>query len=264
MPPIKDITNQRFGQLLVLEKTNKRAKDGSIIWKCQCDCGNIIERNGVELRRTRSKVQSCAECSKKKSQENLAEYAKTHRSPTFKDETGNKYGHLTVLREDIEREKKLSYDRAYWIVKCDCEKQTEFSVAGESLRLGTTTSCGCQSESIGEKAIRDLLTKNNIIFKEQFTFSDLIGKQNNKYRFDFGILNSNNNLLYLIEFDGVQHFYSTSGWNTQERVDATKQRDEIKNLYCKENNIPLIRIPYTILPLLKINDLKLDTTEYLI
>lgn len=72
------------------------------------------------------------------------------------------------------------------------------------MRQGLTTSCGCQSRSIGETTIRNLLLKNNLIFQEQYTFFDLVGKQNNKYRFDFAIFDNNNNkLLYLIEYDGI-------------------------------------------------------------
>ena len=37
-----------------------------------------------------------------------------------------------------------------------------------------------------------------------------------------------------------------------------------KNEYCKKHNIPLIRIPYTIRNKITINDLKLDTSIYLI
>lgn len=36
-----DITGDRFGRLAALNGTNKRGSDGSIIWLCQCDCGNL-------------------------------------------------------------------------------------------------------------------------------------------------------------------------------------------------------------------------------
>ena len=36
----KDITNQRFGRLVALNKTDKRTCNRSIIWHCLCDCGN--------------------------------------------------------------------------------------------------------------------------------------------------------------------------------------------------------------------------------
>ena len=37
----KDITGQRFGKLLVLQDSGKRAKDRSKLWMCECDCGNV-------------------------------------------------------------------------------------------------------------------------------------------------------------------------------------------------------------------------------
>ena len=45
----KDLTGQRFGKLLVLSETSKRDDNGSIVWKCKCDCGNIIETTSKRL-----------------------------------------------------------------------------------------------------------------------------------------------------------------------------------------------------------------------
>jgi len=40
--------------------------------------------------------------------------------------------------------------------------------------------------------------------------------------------------------------------------------DEIKNQWCKDNNIPLIRIPYWHLQDLTIDDLRPETSQFLI
>lgn len=45
----KDLTGKRFDKLLVLEKTDKRQDGGSIVWKCQCDCGKIVEISSKRL-----------------------------------------------------------------------------------------------------------------------------------------------------------------------------------------------------------------------
>lgn len=37
--PSKNLVNQRFGRLVALEKINK---SGPAIWKCQCDCRNLV------------------------------------------------------------------------------------------------------------------------------------------------------------------------------------------------------------------------------
>lgn len=45
----KNLIDQKFGKLLVLEETNKRTDNGSIVWKCRCECGNIIEVSSKKL-----------------------------------------------------------------------------------------------------------------------------------------------------------------------------------------------------------------------
>ena len=58
--------------------------------------------------------------------------------PKYKDETGNKYGKLTVL---YKTDKTNSKREVYWFCKCDCGNEIE--VLGRLLRNGTTKSCGC-------------------------------------------------------------------------------------------------------------------------
>lgn len=43
----KDLTGLRLGKLTVLEPTEERNR-GAVVWKCRCDCGNVIT---VESRR---------------------------------------------------------------------------------------------------------------------------------------------------------------------------------------------------------------------
>ena len=54
------------------------------------------------------------------------------------DETGKRYGWMTVLRLDESQHNK---HQAYWVCKCDCGK--EFVARGDSIRCGAYTSCGC-------------------------------------------------------------------------------------------------------------------------
>jgi hypothetical protein len=53
-----------------------------------------------------------------------------------KDETGKRYGRLTVLRRDGNKE-----GAAVWLCLCDCGRQHR--VTGRNLRSGGTLSCGC-------------------------------------------------------------------------------------------------------------------------
>ena len=50
-----DLTGQRFGRLLVLYECG-RSKDGNVLWKCRCDCGNecIVSSDALRKQRTQS------------------------------------------------------------------------------------------------------------------------------------------------------------------------------------------------------------------
>ena len=70
-------------------------------------------------------------------------------------------------------------------------------------------------------------------------------------------------LLYLIEYDGIQHFDKNHQFgNKEETLKNIQERDKIKNNYCLEHKIPLIRIPYTYLSKINIIDLKLETSSF--
>ena len=53
----KDKRGKKFGELLVLEDTGKRYKNGSVIWKCLCECGKITEVISGDL--TSGNTKSC-------------------------------------------------------------------------------------------------------------------------------------------------------------------------------------------------------------
>ena len=35
----------KFGKLTLIEDTGERTNNGGVIWKCQCECGNIVHRD---------------------------------------------------------------------------------------------------------------------------------------------------------------------------------------------------------------------------
>jgi len=45
----KELKGMKFGRLTVLEETGGRNKDGKVLWKCQCECGNIKTNSGSNL-----------------------------------------------------------------------------------------------------------------------------------------------------------------------------------------------------------------------
>ena len=66
---IIDLTNKRFGSLKVIEMTDKRDSCRSVIWKCECDCGNIIELSSHVLKQGQI---SCG-CNKSKGELKIAQ-----------------------------------------------------------------------------------------------------------------------------------------------------------------------------------------------
>ena len=102
---------------------------------------------------------------------------------------------------------------------------------------------------------------DNFVIKyvQQKTFSNLFSNREcDKLYYDFAIFN-NNYLLYLIEYDGIQHFESN---HFQNNLETVRKNDLLKNQYCFNNKIPLIRIPYN--QQYTINDLKIETTKFLL
>jgi hypothetical protein len=100
----------------------------------------------------------------------------------------------------------------------------------------------CHGTSM-ELKIGEILQTYNIEYIPQFSFQDC--KDQRPLPFDFYLPSQN----ILIEYDGEQHFRPVNfGGIPDERaiknLTTTQYHDKIKTSYCKEHNIPLIRIPY--------------------
>ncbi len=52
-----DLAGQRFGRLVALTPTRERDAKGSIIWQCQCDCGNHVHASSDAL--LHGSIKSC-------------------------------------------------------------------------------------------------------------------------------------------------------------------------------------------------------------
>ena len=58
MSQIKNISGQRFGRLVALHMTSRRM-GGKIAWRCQCDCGKVVDVAGASLRNRNTKSCGC-------------------------------------------------------------------------------------------------------------------------------------------------------------------------------------------------------------
>lgn len=180
----------------------------------------------------------------------------SHNKSKKKYFSGDLIGPYQILLKD--RFQKENDKTSYGIFKCPfCNK--DFKAEISAIKMGKQYSCGCKRTSQGEEKISTLLKQNNICFNKEKTFNTCRFLNTNALaRFDFYVNNS-----YLIEFDGIQHF-QTNGWITAEDLINSKIRDNYKNQWCKDNNIPLIRIPYWHLKDLCIEDLLLETSKFIV
>ena len=95
--------------------------------------------------------------------------------------------------------------------------------------------CPICKMSKGEKSIRLLLISKNIDFIPQHSFNSL-----KKYSFDFYLPKFN----ICIEYDGEYHFNEINRVGGKTYLEKIKKRDNVKNDFCKLNNIDILRIPY--------------------
>lgn len=92
--------------------------------------------------------------------------------------------------------------------------------------------------SKGEKTIANWLNKNNISYEQQKTFDGCRNKL--PLPFDFYLTDYN----IAIEYNGKQHYEPVDYFGGEEAFKNVVLRDKIKENYCSENNIHLIKIAY--------------------
>lgn len=150
-----------------------------------------------------------------------------HGCQSHADLAGQKFGKWTVLYE-VDRKDHETGSR--WLCRCECGREQDIS--GWRLRAGKSVAC------------------RSCFFKEHPRKNKLIIPDKN----------------YIIEFDGPQHFKAV-GWGSKSQIKATFERtvknDKIKNNYCAQHNIPLIRIPYTHANDIVLDDLLIEKSKYI-
>ena len=155
------------------------------------------------------------------------------------DITGRRFGMLTAL---YPTDKRSSNGCVRWHCLCDCGRETDPDPTMNNLVRYHTLSGGCRKKSTWDIFIRKHLELNNINFIPQKIFNDCFNKNGTSHLyFDFYLTDFNT----IIEYDGLQHFEPVMIWGGQEKLKKQQENDEIKNNYCKNKNIKLVRIPYT-------------------
>lgn len=98
--------------------------------------------------------------------------------------------------------------------------------------------CSRCKMSHGERIIADYLNDHNIVYEVQKKFDKC--KYKRKLPFDFYLPFYN----MCIEFDGKLHYESVKYYEGEEHLIEIQKKDDIKNKFCLNEGIILLRIPY--------------------
>lgn len=179
----------------------------------QCPEGHVFKMNYADFK----SGYRCAECAgnKKKTIEEISNYLQQYNYTLLSDEYTNAHKDLLVM----------------------CPEGHTYLVTWNNFQSGKR--CPVCNESKGEEKCRRYFVLQNINFQRQYSFDDC--RNIELLRFDFAIFNENGSLSFLCEYDGEFHYLAIE---SEKKLKYQQKLDSIKNIYCQQNNIHLLRIPY--------------------
>lgn len=142
---------------------------------------------------------------------------------------------LSAINQSIEVVGKYINNNTRILHRCKACEHMWLIDPGHTLR---GQSCPVCNQSRGEREVSQWLNNHLIEYIPQYKFDDC--KDKSKLPFDFYLPKYNS----CIEYDGLQHFEPVDWFGGEESLKITKSHDSIKTNYCKDNNIPLLRIAY--------------------
>lgn len=227
------IIGEKKNRLTVCDRApNTKSKKARVI--CLCDCGNYTVINHQDFKE--GKVKSCGCLSLEQKIERCKKTAVNYNSIERNINPFYEYIEPTDMRYGTS-------NQIVWKIKCRKCNQEYFGPPNELIsekRSHGLNPCRCwQKHSIGVWKIIDILEKNKINYSLEKTFESCLSTKGNMLPFDFYLPDYN----ILIEYDGQQHYQIAFGQDEQ-KLFLQQENDKIKNNWCKENNIKLIRISY--------------------
>lgn len=258
--------HQKEGHLTFIEELERKdIKSKKLYYLCLCDCGNwhICRSDAFGKENTKGGCFSCGCLNKESFSKNILNpKVQEKRVENLKKVLDEKAVHIgdKINKWEITQTKTEGRRRYVKGICPYCKKESHW-IRFDGIQAGTVHSCGCSKESIGEEKIKNILKEKEIKFIQEKTFPGCVSPKTKRLlRFDFYVEDK-----YLIEFDGKQHFQIGGDFVKDEQaLQEIKFRDSFKNNWCLNNNIPLIRIPYTHLKKLVLEDLLLETTTFLV
>jgi very-short-patch-repair endonuclease len=163
-------------------------------------------------------------------------------------------GYCPKCSKRVHKDTKYFKQEVYDLVEDDYTVLGEYTGANDKI-LMRHNKCGNEYEvtpdkflrgrrcpkckhSIGEDKIEKILKDNNISYIPQHRFADCVYKQ--PLIFDFYLPDLN----ICIEFDGEQHYRAVDRFGGEKGLRRTQLRDSIKDNYCRDSGIKMVRIPY--------------------
>jgi len=144
----------------------------------------------------------------------------------------------TEVHGDIYDYRKSKYKNALDKIEIKCNKHGSFF---QTPNKHITLKQGCPKcrRSKGVNSICKILDDYSIKYENEKYIDGCVSNNKRPLYFDIVI---NNNIA--IEYDGEQHFIPIEKWGGESNLKSVKERDLIKDNFCKRNNIKLFRITY--------------------
>lgn len=185
---MQDLTGKTFGRLTVIDHAGEADK-----WLCRCTCGKLVSLSAAYLL---SGVKTSCGCKKGRAI----------------DLSGQRFGHLVVI-EPVQ--KRAADNSVRWLCKCDCG---EFAtVSSNKLRMGCSTSCGCQKMKPANAAKTFIDgTCADILWSEKLWANNTTGRR--------GVARKRTKWQAYITYAGVRHALGT--FPTKEEAIAAREKAE--------------------------------------
>lgn len=169
-------------------------------------------------------------------------YSGEHWCPYCSGRSGNFEKEIFEILQSKNGQLLSKYSGAYNYVSVKCNKHNYvWDMLPGNIKKGRW--CPICSMGFNEKVVWDYFKNMQCNVKIQYTFDDLLGRNNENLKYDFAVFDNSDNLVYLIEVDDEEHRERHLGDTPRQiKRKESKLRDKIKDDYCKKNNIPLYRM----------------------
>ena len=156
--------------------------------------------------------------------------------------SANKYGKLFIEKSILLYGNRYDYSKVNYVtaktkVKVFCNKHKKYFFINPDNHLNGG---GCKWCNIprGENLVIRFLEKRNILFKHETSIKGC--RDISKLRFDFYLPSHK----IAIEVQGKQHYEVIEFFGGLKEFKERKRRDQIKRVFCRQEGIHLIEIPY--------------------